>query len=71
MTSTLDPLRALLGTDRSLLGIWPVLPHAQACGMLAAAGFDFAIVDCEHGGYDFVALEAGIGTCQDGFAMLR
>ncbi len=71
MTSTLHPLRALLGDGRSLLGIGSVAPHAQVCGMLAAVRFDFAILDCEHGGCDFVTLEAGIGACQVGLAMLR
>lgn len=71
MTSILHPLRALLGDGRSLLGIGSVAPHAQVCGTLAAARFDFAILDREHGGYDFVTPEAGIAACRDGLAMLR
>lgn len=66
MTSTVHPLRTLLGAGRTLLGIWSVIPNAQLCGTLAAAGFDFVILDCEHGGFDFATLESGITACQDG-----
>jgi 2-keto-3-deoxy-L-rhamnonate aldolase RhmA len=69
--SILHPLRAPVGDGHSLLGIGSVGPHARACGTLAPAGFDFAILDREHGGYDFVTPEAGIAACRDGLAMLR
>ena len=41
-----------------------MIPHAQVVGTLASAGFDFVLLDCEHGGYDFAALEAAIAACE-------
>jgi 4-hydroxy-2-oxoheptanedioate aldolase len=62
------PLRAKLASGSPIAGIWMVLPTAQASGTIAAAGFDFAILDCEHGGFDFATLEASITACEDGGA---
>ncbi len=62
------PLRAKLARGHLVAGIWSVLPNAQAAGVMAAAGFDFAILDCEHGGFDFNTLEAAITACEQGGA---
>jgi 4-hydroxy-2-oxoheptanedioate aldolase len=67
-TANSHPLRARLASGSPIAGIWMVLPTAQASGVIAAAGFDFAILDCEHGGFDFAALEASITACEDGGA---
>ncbi len=67
-TSRSHPLRTKLASGHSIAGTWSVLPNAQAVGVIAAAGFDFAILDCEHGGFDFATLEAAITACQDGGA---
>jgi 4-hydroxy-2-oxoheptanedioate aldolase len=66
MSAAAHPLRERLAAGGVVAGIWSIIPSAQACGTLAAAGFDFVILDCEHGGYDFATLEAGITACQDG-----
>ena len=34
---------------RSMLGYWSVLPLSQLHEILAKAGFDFCVVDLEHG----------------------
>jgi 4-hydroxy-2-oxoheptanedioate aldolase len=62
------PLRAKLDTGRPIAGIWSLITSAQLTGTLAAAGFDFVILDCEHGGYDFATLEASITSCEEGGA---
>ena len=59
-----NPLRAKLAAGRPLAGVWSVIPSAQLVGALAASGFDFLILDCEHGGYDFATLEAAITACE-------
>ena len=59
------PLRAKLATGQPIAGVWSVLPNPQVVGVIAAAGFDFAILDCEHGGFDFAALEAAITSCEN------
>ncbi|HVE50121.1 MAG TPA: aldolase/citrate lyase family protein [Casimicrobiaceae bacterium] len=61
-------MRAKLAQQRTLAGIWSVIPHSQVVGTLATAGFDFVILDCEHGGYDYASLEASIGACESGGA---
>jgi HPr kinase/phosphorylase len=59
------PLRAKLAAGRTLAGIWSVIPSAPLVGALAAAGFDFVILDAEHGAYDFSSLDAAITACED------
>ena len=68
MTPSLHPLRAMLAAGRTLAGIWSVIPSAPLVGTLAASGFDFVILDAEHGGYDFGSLDAAITACEDGGA---
>lgn len=62
------PLRDKLASGAPLAGIWSIIPHPQVVGALATAGFDFVILDCEHGGYDFGALESAIAACEEGGA---
>lgn len=64
----MNPLKAKLAAGRVVAGIWCVIPSAPLVGTLAAAGFDFAILDAEHGGWDFGTLDAGITACEDGGA---
>ena len=64
MQSPDHPLRRKLAAGATLTGIWSLIPHAQVVGTLATAGFDFVLLDCEHGGYDFSTLEAGIAACE-------
>ena len=68
MSPTAHPLRAKLASGRALAGIWSLIPSAPLVGTLAASGFDFVILDCEHGGYDFATLDAAITACEDGGA---
>ena len=63
-----NALRTKLAAGGLLAGIWSVIPSAQLAGTLAASGFDFLILDCEHGGYDFATLEAAITACETGGA---
>ena len=68
MDTPAHPLRDKLARGAPLAGIWSLIPHAQVAGTLATAGFDFVILDCEHGGYDFGALEGAIAACEQGGA---
>lgn len=63
MTSSEHPLRSKLARGQTLAGIWSLIPHAQVVGTLATAGFDFVLLDCEHGAYDFATLESAISAC--------
>lgn len=64
--ATAHPLRAKLASGSTIAGIWMELPTAQASGTVAAAGFDFVILDCEHGSFDFDALEGAITAAELG-----
>lgn len=68
MQPAAHPLRHKLAQGVTLAGIWSVIPHSQVVGTLATAGFDFVILDCEHGGYDFATLEGAIAACEQGGA---
>ncbi|HVF65099.1 MAG TPA: aldolase/citrate lyase family protein [Casimicrobiaceae bacterium] len=62
------PLRAKLSTGKPIAGTWSLIPHPQAVATLAAAGFDFVLLDAEHGSYDFATLDAAIVACERGGA---
>lgn len=64
MSPAHHPLRSRLAQGLVLTGIWSVVPHSQVVGALATAGFDFVILDCEHGGYDYDSLESSIAACE-------
>jgi 4-hydroxy-2-oxoheptanedioate aldolase len=61
----MNPLKAKLASGATIVGIWQDLPSPALAGVLATAGFDFVILDCEHGGWDFATLEAAITACED------
>lgn len=60
----MNPLRTALAAGRTVCGIWCIVPAAGSAGALACAGFDFLILDAEHGGWDFATLEAAIAACE-------
>jgi 4-hydroxy-2-oxoheptanedioate aldolase len=64
MTESTHPLRRKLAGGATIAGVWADIPHPQVAGAIAAAGFDFVILDCEHGGWDFATLEGGIAACE-------
>ena len=47
------PLRTALDRGKSVLGTWSLLSDPVAVEILAVAGFDFVIIDMEHGPHSF------------------
>lgn len=47
-----------------LHGIWRVIPSPALSEILAQGGFDFQILDCEHGTYDYATLLPDILACE-------
>lgn len=45
-------------------GIWRIIPSPQLTELLAQAGLDFQILDCEHGAYDYATLTTDIIACE-------
>jgi 2-keto-3-deoxy-L-rhamnonate aldolase RhmA len=44
-------------------GIWRILPSMTLTEIIGQSGFNFQILDCEHGGYDFQTLDQDIRIC--------
>lgn len=50
-------LPELLRSGRPLLGTWSQIASEECVDLLGAAGFDFTIVDCEHGAFGIETAE--------------
>lgn len=50
-------LKQRLAAGEPVLGTWCVLPGAGAVNVLTAAGFDFVIIDMEHGPFGYSEVE--------------
>lgn len=50
--------------SRPLHGIWRLIPSPFISELLAQAGLDFQILDCEHGAYDWPSLATDIMACE-------
>jgi 4-hydroxy-2-oxoheptanedioate aldolase len=59
---TAGSLRARAGAGERLLGVLIRMPGEELVEMAAVAGFDFVVVDCEHGPADIVALRQHIAV---------
>jgi len=46
-------------------GIWRIIPSPFITEIIAQAGYDFQIFDCEHGAYDYAQLSNEIIACQN------
>ncbi|TCC96244.1 HpcH/HpaI aldolase family protein [Pedobacter hiemivivus] len=44
-------------------GIWRIMPSASISEIIGQSGFQFQILDCEHGAYDFRSLQDDIRGC--------
>lgn len=51
-TSIVNPFKAGLETGRTQFGLWLGIPDPSVAEMLAAAGFDWLVVDHEHGPFE-------------------
>ena len=50
-------LKKMLRAGRSCIGTWSVLPSASVANVMGSAGFDFVIIDMEHGPVSFETAE--------------
>ena len=53
----------LLALGRPALGTWSQMASAEAIDMIGAAGFDYTIIDCEHGFFGLETAEGLIRAC--------
>lgn len=62
--STVPSLRSRLRDGDNLVGALVRMPCEDVVEMLAVAGLDFVVIDCEHGPADIVPLRAHIALAQ-------
>lgn len=53
-------LRTLIGGGGHLLGTFSLIPSADVIELIALAGFDFVIIDAEHGPFGLEAVRTGV-----------
>lgn len=63
-TSATNPLKAKLARHEPIVGLWSLIPSASLVEVFAYAGFDFLILDMEHGAFGFETLENCIRACE-------
>ena len=56
-------LADLLARDRPALGTWNQIPAPEVIDLIGWSGFDFAVIDCEHGAFGLREAEAQARAC--------
>lgn len=64
MTIAENKLKTKLKNDQPVVGTWSIISSPVVVEILALSGFDFLILDMEHGIYDQTALDACIRACE-------
>lgn len=64
MIITENLLKLKLKKDQPIVGTWSIISSPIVVEILALSGFDFLILDMEHGIYDQTALDACIRACE-------
>lgn len=64
MIITENLLKLKLKNDQPVIGTWSIISSPIVVEILAMSGFDFLILDMEHGIYDQTALDACIRACE-------
>lgn len=64
MIFTENLLKLKLKKDQPVIGTWSIISSPIVVEILALSGFDFLILDMEHGIYDQTALDACIRACE-------
>lgn len=61
---TENPLKVKLASGQAVLGIWSIIPSPVVIEICALGGFDFTILDMEHGIFDVGALDNCVRACE-------
>lgn len=59
-----NKLKLKLKDDQPVIGTWSIISSPIVVEILALSGFDFLILDMEHGIYDQTALESCVRACE-------
>ena len=60
VTTAANSIKCKLANGQPVLGIWSIIPSPMVAEILSLSGFDFAILDMEHGVFDLTSLDACI-----------
>lgn len=61
---TTNPIKEKLAAGQPVLGMWSIISSPMVIEIFGLAGFDFLILDMEHGIFDVAALDAGVRACE-------
>lgn len=64
MMTNENKLKLKLKNNEPVIGVWSIISSPIVVEILALSGFDFLILDMEHGVYDQTALDACIRSCE-------
>jgi 4-hydroxy-2-oxoheptanedioate aldolase len=64
MITNKNKLKLKLKNNKPAIGVWSIISSPIVVEILALSGFDFLILDMEHGVYDQTALDACIRSCE-------
>lgn len=64
MILTQNKLKLKLKDNQPIIGTWSIISSPIVVEILALSGFDFLILDMEHGIYDQTALDACVRACE-------
>ena len=63
MSTTINPLKEKIASNEPILGLWSIIPSPPLIELFACAGFDFVILDMEHGAFGYETLDNCIRAC--------
>lgn len=64
MDKNTSKLKIKLKNNEVVFGIWSIIPNPIVIEILGLSGFDFLILDMEHGGYDQTSMDICIRSCE-------
>jgi 4-hydroxy-2-oxoheptanedioate aldolase len=59
-SDSINAIKCKLANGQPVLGIWSIIPSPMVVEILSLSGFDFAILDMEHGVFDLTSLDSCI-----------
>lgn len=59
-----NPLKRKLMSGNPVLGVWSIIPSPIVAEIVGLSGFDFQILDMEHGVFDLHSLDQSVRACE-------
>lgn len=65
-TNSINTVKSKLANGETVVGIWSIIPSPIVVEILSLSGFDFVILDMEHGVFDLASLDGCIRAIEVG-----